>query len=480
MTEEETSVFVGDSRAWAEQQFGDCELGDVRRTRRVMEYAARQADNPSGSTNAVCRGDAAAAEGAYRMIRNSDIEPDALEQGPFELTARRCAERDVVLAIQDTMTLTVSTALGESLGEIGKDEHSGRGLLVHSTLAVDGSTGEPIGLLDQLRWARSDDRPGKKTRKTRAYEEKESFKWETSSRAIAGRVASMSNIVTVCDREADIYEFLQHHVELEQRFVVRAMQDRVLESTDGRLWDHLSERPIVGKYEVVIQQRGGQRSQRGKCQRKRLARQQRTATMAIRTATLELPPPRDSRSDGQPIAVNVVLAQEEDCPEGTKPLEWMLLTSEAVSTKKAATTVLRYYEFRWLIEEFHKAWKSGCRIEHRPVQSVGNLHRIIIITAQVAVRLLQLRSAATSQPELSCEQILSQDELQCLQATTQPAKPAQPTPPTVLWAVQAIGKLAGWRDTKRTGRVGWDMLWRGWMILEERVAGWKLARQAPP
>lgn len=475
MEKAEGSVFIGDSREWAEEQFGRCDLGDVRRTRRVVEYAARQADNPAGSTNAVCCGDEAAAEGAYRMIRNSKINASSLENGPFNVTAGRCAERDVVLAIQDTMTLTVSTAVGESLGEIGKDGRSGRGLLVHSTLAVDGITGEPLGLLDQLRWTRSEERPGRKTRRNRAYEEKESFKWEVASRAVADRVASMSNIVTVCDREADVYEFLRHHVELEQRFVVRAMQNRVLESTAEGLWDHLFDRPVIGKYEVIIQQRGGQREQRSKGQGKRPARQQRTATMAIRVATLKLPPPRCSASDGEPIVVGVVLAKEVNCPEGTNPLEWMLLTSEPVNTKAAATTVLGYYERRWLIEEFHKVWKSGCRIEYRPVQCVDNLHRIIVITAHVAVRLLQLRSVATSQPERSCNGILSQDELQCLRAATQPGKTAKP--PTVLWAVQAIAKLAGWRDTKRTGRVGWDMLWRGWMILEQRVVGWKLAQQ---
>lgn len=476
MQKDATPVFVGHAGAWAEQQFGGCDLGDVRRTRRVVEYATRQAEHPSGSTNAVCRGDEAAAEGAYRMLRNSKIDPNALEERPFEVTAQRCAEREVVLAIQDTMTLTVSTALGESLGEIGRDAHSGRGLLVHSTLAVDGSTGEPLGLLDQLRWTRSDERPGKKTRNARAYQEKESFKWETASKAISGRLATMDHVVTVCDREADIHEFLQHHTGHQQRFVVRAMQNRALDSEEGRLWTYLSERPVTGKYEVVVGQRGAQRAQRSKGQSQRPARQQRTVTLEIRTARVKLQPPR-SANTSEPLVVGAVLAREVGCPEDSKALEWLLLTSQPVNTKKAATTVLRYYELRWLIEEFHKAWKSGCRIEQRPVQGVDNLHRLVVITAQVAVRLLQLRSAANSTPELPCETLLSPDELQCLKAITDPRKPPR-GPLTVLWAVQAIAKLAGWRDTKRTGRVGWDMLWKGWMIFNDRVVGWRLARES--
>jgi len=480
MKNESAPVFVGDSQVWAEQQFGECDLGDVRRTRRVVEYAARQAEQPSASTNAACGGDDAAAEGAYRMIRNSRIEPAALEKGPFEWTARRCVEREVVLAIQDTMTLTVSTALAEALGEIGSNDQSARGVLVHSTLAVDGQTGEPIGLLDQLRWTRDDERPGRKTRGTRAYEEKESFKWELSSKAISARLATMKNVITVCDREADIHEFLQHHVERGQRFVVRAMQNRALESEEGRLWEHLEERPVLGQYEVVVRQRGGQRTRRDKGQSKRPARSERTATMTIRAVTLELRPPRDGASTNEPLLVNALLTREENCPKDATALEWMLLTSEPVGTKKAATAVLAHYERRWLIEEFHKAWKSGCRIEQRPVQSIDNLHRVAIITAQVAVRLLQLRSAATATPDLSCQHLLTADELNCLEASTKAGRSARPQPPTVLWAIQAIGRLAGWRDTKRTGRVGWDMLWKGWAILEDRVEGWRLARQASP
>ena len=71
-----------------------------------------------------------------------------------------------------------------------------------------------------------------------------------------------------------------------------------------------------------------------------------------------------------PSALISGLAREINCPQGETPLEWMILTSEPVSTERAAKTVVRYYESRWLIEEFHKAWKTGCRIQERPVQAV--------------------------------------------------------------------------------------------------------------
>ena len=141
-------------------------------------------------------------------------------------------------------------------------------------------------------------------------------------------------------------------------------------------------------------------------------------------------------------------------------------------------TVIHYYELRWLIEEFHKSWKTGCRIEQRPVQSVDNLERLAVITAPIAVRLLQLRAATESNPSCSCERILTRDEWHCLWATVEFDKRLPRKPPTVQWSLHAIAKLAGWRDTKRTGRWGWETLWKGWARLEERVTGWELARQA--
>jgi hypothetical protein len=38
------------TEAWAESQFGECDFGDVRRTRRAVRFAAQIANHSSGST----------------------------------------------------------------------------------------------------------------------------------------------------------------------------------------------------------------------------------------------------------------------------------------------------------------------------------------------------------------------------------------------------------------------------------------------
>lgn len=163
-----------------------------------------------------------------------------------------------------------------------------------------------------------------------------------------------------------------------------------------------------------------------------------------------------------------------------KPLCWRLLTSEPIDDLDAVRRVVRDYELRWRIEEYHKAWKSGVGVERQRLQSAPNLERMLVITAFVAVRLLQLREAVEAAPSAeesaaSGPTPLSSQEWRVLWASTEcSALPAQAPPAS--WAYQALAKLGGFTDTKRTGRPGWDTLWHGWFRLQERLEGYRLSQ----
>jgi hypothetical protein len=135
---EGTASSVRDPRRWAELQFGNCKLGDIRRTQRLVDYAARQAVRPEASTHAVCSGNDAVAEGTYRWVRNSAIDRRDVDEGPFQATTQICKSRQLLLAIQDTTTLTHTYCVADELGSVGAVEgHHVAGVLVHSTLMVD-------------------------------------------------------------------------------------------------------------------------------------------------------------------------------------------------------------------------------------------------------------------------------------------------------------------------------------------------------
>jgi hypothetical protein len=384
-----------------------------------------------------------------------------------------CASRELVVLIQDT------TEVGVASSKVARrhDWGCGDGFYVHSTLAVDGITGEPIGLLDQERWRRPARRPGKAKRSQRPYEAKESYKWEAAHRRILERVAKQDNLVHEADREGDVYEYLAFRIENGQRFVQRACANRPLAGQAKRLRGAVADAFALGKDEVEVKQRGPIAT--GVVRNRRAGRQHRVASVQVHAATVTITRAWGHK-DGLPksLTVNAVWVHEPGPPKGEKGLDWLLLTNEPVNTFEQAQAVVELYAKRWLIEEFHLAWKTGCRIEERALETDENLLRLYAITAPIAVRLLQLRHLQESDPDAPCTLGLWQDEWRCLMAISKPGSPIPPQPPSLDWAVKTIAKLAGWCDSKRIGRIGWLTMWRGWNLLQQHLVGWRAAMQS--
>jgi len=466
-------TYQQDSLLWSEQMLGGCRLGDPRRKKRLIAIGALFAQDPGGSLSRICCGDKAAQEGMYKFVENDAVRPEAIAEGIFSGTAKLASRRSVCLAIQDSTVVDVSDGLAEGW----KEQGSPAGFQVHSTLLVDGEDFSPIGLIDQARWLRAvkGHRPGKATRATRRAEEKESYKWTASVEAIKKRVGSMDSIITVGDRESDIFDFLLFQHSRGYRFVIRATHNRALADVNEKMMERLERSPVVGKHFVDIEQRGSQRAING--QQKRSARTARIAETELRAAQITLSKPRSSIGvSEESMTLNAVLVTEPAPPEYTEDIQWVLLTTEPVATLEQVLKIVQYYSARWLIEEFHKAWKTGCRIEERRLQTFENFERVMVITAAVAVRLLQLRCLAND-TEQNAETALNKEQWQCLYAITEKGKQLPSRPPTAAWAYYALAKLAGWTDSKRTGIVGWQTLWLGWERLQFQLVGWNAAMQ---
>jgi hypothetical protein len=272
----------------------------------------------------------------------------------------------------------------------------------------------------------------------------------------------MPRTLSVCDRESDIYDYLWYKCSNSQRFVVRAQANRRLKNRETKLFDALPRdaTPLCG-YIVEIPQRGGRKA--------------RSAKVLLRSSTFDFLVPEGSAVTEDSLRINVILAEEIDPPALSESLHWVLLTTEAIDDAEAALQVVRYYELRWRIEDYHKAWKSGVGVERQRFQSVGNLERMLVITAFLAVRLLQLRELLDAK-ETTSEKVLAEDEWKVLWLSTEPNKPLPKTAPPISWAYYAIAKLGGFSDTKHTGRVGWDTIWHGWFRLQERLQGYQLSQ----
>jgi hypothetical protein len=402
-------------------------------------------------------------------LRNTAINPLDICEGGFAATIDAAADSRLILAVEDSTALAFGHDGAHCLGDVGGPVPvNAHGLIAHSVLLVDPESKRTLGLAHQSRWIRDPLERGKKQlRDKRAYVEKESFKWQFSSECLRGRMGlSMERVISVCDREADVFEYLFYKSKHVERFIVRASASRIVKTSScNLLWDEMRTQPILGTTSVKIEQRGGTYDRKG-----------RTAEVSIRACRVTLKPPDGKRATYAPITLFAVYAREETLLCGEEQLEWMLLTSEQIDDFESASEVVRYYTLRWRIEEFHKAWKSGCGVEQRRLAG-ENLERLAVILAFVAVRLLQLRELEALAPESSCEEVMNPDEWRCLWVIKMKKKIPRKAP-TIGWASRAIAELGGWRDTKRTGRIGWRAFWRGWLSLLDSVNGWHAALRA--
>lgn len=463
---------IHSSDSWAEDLFGECDLGDKRRTRRLVKLAASLSDQVGKSVSAVCEGNEAALEGSYRFIRNDDVSPDAISKGAFKAVAKKAKDSKLMLAIEDTTSVSYFHSVVEELGDLGGPAHGHKkGFFAHSILLVDAHKKQTLGLVDQSFWKRDESTRGKKhDRANRSYEEKESYKWEAASERMLERLGKLSNrVISVCDREADIYDYLSYKFKNNQRFIVRAGQNRKLEGLDETLAEAFNGAAKLGSYELFISQKGG--------------RQARKTKINLHSCKVQLKNPIDAEQE--PLHANLVVAIEANA-KSKEFISWIILTSEKVNSYEEAKDVVSFYAMRWRIEEFHKAWKTGAGAERQRMQSADNLERILVILSFVAVRLFQLREALDIEFEnektesIPCTTVLSKDEYKVLwfaaQKKGQKKKALPKTTPHLGWAYQEVAKLGGWSNSKKTGRASWLTIWHGWFRLQERLEGFWAAQ----
>lgn len=430
---------------WAQDNFGHCELGDARRTRRAVQVAQHMAEHPDGSTPAQFEewGDLKA---AYRLFDAEEVTFTALAEPHWKQTRARA--QGVVLLLGDT----TETDFGiwrevRGLGPTGDGD--GRGFFLHSSLMVEASCGDIIGLAGQELFYRRP-APEKDNSYRQTQRPRESEVW---GRVIdlVGPPAPGVQYVHVFDRGADNVEVFCHLLQQRADWVIRATQRRrtVLDSEGARttLESALAAQPALGVYELEVRETDGQPA--------------RTALLEVRATRVTLQKPKRMTPYLKQIGYEqltqwVVEAREVSAPRGIEPLRWLLWTSLPVESFQVAGTVIAYYERRWLIEEFHKALKTGCRLEARQYLEAQRLEAVTGITSVLAVRLVQLKTLARAQPDLPAENVVPRKWLEMLRVLRK-----RPQIRTVREFFRHLAGLGGFLMRKGDGEPGWITIWRG-------------------
>jgi hypothetical protein len=451
---------------WAEEEFGDCALPDARLQTRLLSLVRDFYARPTANVAQACAS-RAKTKAAYRFLDHDKTTMDTLLAPHILATEGRVHAESIVLAVQDTTSLNYTAhAATEGMGPIGSTVNGPQGLHLHSTLAFS-TQGTPLGFLDVQCWSRDPAGFGKKAQRHRVpIEEKESFKWLKSFRAVAAVQARCpdTTLVSVGDREADLYELFEEALAQPNgpKLLVRAKHDRQLQDEQQRLWETMQSRPVAGIQVLQVPRQG--------------SRAAREAHMTIRHADVSLAAPAGHK--GTPIPVWAVLAQEQDAPAGVKPLEWMLLTTVPVTCIEQATEKLMWYARRWGIEVLHRTLKSGCRIEQRQLGQADRIEACLAIDLVVAWRIYYLNKLGREVPQAPCTVYFEEAEWKALMVFTTDNHVAPARPPTLREAIRRVATLGGFLGRKSDGEPGTQTLWIGLQRLDDIVTMWRFMNGA--
>jgi len=130
---------------WAVETFGAADLGDPRRTDRLVKVATALGENPSVSLPRSMR-NWAETQGAYRFLGNEAVTHEQIMMPHWIQTRSEAEQRSQVLLIGDTTDVNLSShKTTKGLGPIGRGNKA-QGFFVHSVLAVDAKRQAALGL----------------------------------------------------------------------------------------------------------------------------------------------------------------------------------------------------------------------------------------------------------------------------------------------------------------------------------------------
>jgi hypothetical protein len=448
-------------------EFFDAPLADNRLVDRLKTIATCLYNHP-GSHIPEASGSNASTVAAYRFFKNNRVNPEAILMGHREQTIERMKKHKVVLAVQDTTVIDYKNhPATKGLGTCSTSKDA-LGFLNHTTLAVSES-GVPLGILARDVWTRDPEEYGTSAnRQNLPTEDKESQKWLTALDSSLEGVPKYIDVVTVCDREADIYDFFNKAVTDEKNLLVRVAQKKRTLGDGKTLIKEIESQSVMGEVITSIPRDAENK------------RPPRDVTLSIRYCPVTIKPPYYRRRPNSlpklpDLNLYLVLAEESNPLEGEEPISWLLLTTMTVENLDQAVEKIRWYKQRWKIERYHHVLKSGCKVEELQLEEVDHLQNALAVYSIIAWKLLWIKLESEDNPEASCDIVLQEHEWQALCCVTNKSPIPPEQPPLLGNAVLMIAKIGGFLARNCDGKPGVQVIWRGLRRLQDITLGWEVA-----
>ena len=419
-----------DTDSWAHDTFANVDLGDVRRTRRLVAVAANLARSPAGAVAATTQ-HPAEREAAFRFLASEHFDVGALGDGITDSTLRRCS--GTTFCAVDGATISLSDpALSRDVGGVGSWSRGARGLHAITMVAV-GDDSAPVGILAPQWWARTEPSRFKRYRAYRSLQT-ETRHVVSALRRVEDRRRFLGVDTRLCfqlDRGFDAWPVFQLARDLGLLITVRSSSDRRIRTRGGKtsLYAKAWRAPVLGSFTVRVPERG--------------QRPARTAMLSLRASHVELHlQAGPKRVESAPVAV---VCAEEQGYFGADRLRWILLTTAKVTDLSEAYAVVLGYTTRWLIEDLHRAWKRGwMNVEKTQLRRRNSLCKWATLHLALAARALRLARLARSEPHRPSTGEFSQDEIDAILLLRRRSKPGQRSAPTLSEVVLLLAELGGY------------------------------------
>lgn len=446
-------------------EFDASVFADERLRKRASRIVEQLSAEPSLSFPNAVRDDSQL-EAYYRFVGNERVQLDDIISGHVAKTLKRASEKKRCLALHDTTDFTFD---GEREG-LGRVDRAKKGFYAHVCLCVsaDGQR-EPLGVLAIDPWTRAAESKGKRSTTQRKSEpDNESLRWLEQSLNVEDLVGTAAQLIHVEDREGDVYESLEMRLSMGMHFIVRAMSTKVALTDEGEenILLHARTLPLVTTRDIHLSER---KEVKKSLKPQHPARAQRDTAVEIRAGQVRLRKP--IRSGTMPeLILNAVHVREMRAPDAEQPVEWLLLTTEPVTSKEEVEDIVDNYRARWLIEEYFKALKTGCKYEERQLESLHALLNALGLFAVMAWRILQLRFIERTASDAPATTIASAVEIKILEA-----KARLPPNATAQQFMKHLARYGG--HLSQNGRPGIIILWRALRDLRPLVEGYEMAQK---
>ncbi len=239
-----------------------------------------------------------------------------------------------------------------------------------------------------------------------------------------------TKLISVMDREADIYEVFEEQLQHRLDLVVRAQHNRRTTEMDEqmsiKLFDLVSAEPSAGQLDIVLNHQSAR--------------------------------PKKSKVKAR-LPITIIHVHEEAPPDSVEAMEWFILTSLPIENVDAAVAVIGYYCKRWRIEDWHRVLKSGCHVEDHTHRTAERLRRAIAVDLVIGWRIMLMTLLGRGCGDLPADVMFSDIEIRVLRAWCKDRgiEPFQ----DLAGAVRIVARMGGYLGRKSDPPPGHQLIWEG-------------------